>query len=110
MDSSTQVLVYLNTTSTVLELVLAISLSAVLVLILNRQSTWTWQVLSQILFMLSLNIWLYLKKWKKDRVFTVMFFFLTNDMKHKWCKKITAMKMTVYLLLFCTQHHDMNHK
>ena len=33
--------------------------------VLDRQSTWTWQVLSQVLFMFSLNIWFYLKNWKK---------------------------------------------
>ena len=51
---------YLSTASTVL--VLAILLSAVLVLglVVDRQSTWTWQVLSQYFFLFFvLNIWLY---------------------------------------------------
>ena len=68
---------YLSTAGTVLGLVLAILLSAALVLglVLDRQSTWTWQVLSQVLF--SINIWFYLKNWKNgyfedDRVFTVI--------------------------------------
>ena len=44
---------YLSTASTVLEFGPAILLSAVLVLgfVLDRQSTWTWQVLSKVLFL-----------------------------------------------------------
>ena len=58
MGSNTGVLVYLSAISTIigLVLILAILLSAVLVLNHGRQSTWTWQVLFQILFMFSLNI------------------------------------------------------
>ena len=116
---------YLSTASTVLVLVIAILLSAVLGLVLaillnavhvlvhvfDHQSTWTWQVLSQVLFMFSLNIWLS-QELGKMTLCLLLFFFLTkrHDMKHKWCKKITAMKITVCLLLFCTHHHDMKHK
>ena len=107
-----QVFEYLCTASTVLGFVLAILLSAVPVHVFDCQSTCTWQVLSQIFYMFSLNIWLYLKNLENYHVFTGMFLFLTkrHGMKHKWCKKITAMKMTLCLLLFCTQLHELKHK
>ena len=62
ISSNAQVLEYLCTTaSTVLGLVLVILLSAVLLLglVLDRQSTWTWQILSQILsYAFLLHIWI----------------------------------------------------
>ena len=59
-------------------LVRAILLSAVLVLVLDCQSNWTWQVLSQVLFMFSLNIWLYFKNWEKLPCVYCYAFFLTK--------------------------------
>ena len=73
---------YLSTASTLLGLVLilAILLSAVLVhgLVLDRQSTWAWQVLSQVL----LNVF-------------VKYLALSQELE-----KMAIAKMTVCVLLF----------
>ena len=84
-------------------------LSAVLglVLVLDRQSTWTWQVLSQVLFCFRSIFGSVSRIGKMATVSMTLclllcVFFLTkrHDMKHKLCKQIVAMKMTVYYCYF----------
>ena len=60
ISSNAQALEYLCTTaSTVLVLVILLSAVLLLGLVLDRQSTWTWQVLSQVLsYAFLLHIWL----------------------------------------------------
>ena len=104
---------YLRPASTVLGLVLVLAILLSAVLVLDRQCTRTWQVLSQVLFYVLVKYLAISQELGKNyRVSTVMFFIFTkrHDMKHEWYKKITAMKITLCLLLLCTQLHNMKHK